>query len=83
MRSLKWRGAEAEQAVADAPDFGFIIEAVHLIDGDEFREESEGGAGGVVFELSAVELKALASEGDVLTGDVEILAFESGVVALI
>jgi hypothetical protein len=53
-----------------------------LIDGDEFRKKRKSSAGGVVFELSSVELKTFAAKGELLASDFKIFAFESVVLVL-
>ena len=53
-----------------------------MIDGDEFRKDGESGAGGVVFELGAIELKAFAGEDELLAGDVEVFTFHRDVFVL-
>lgn len=62
MRSPRDGGgpSRAEEAVADAPDFGFVVDVGELVDGDELGEDSQSGAGSVVFELSSIELEAFA-----------------------
>ena len=76
------RRRSAEETVADAPDFGFVIDIRHLIDGDEFGKDSESGASGVVFELGAIELETFARKSELLAGDVEIFAFNANVFVL-
>src|SRR4051812_39816698 len=80
-RKLSLIGRGAEETVTDAPDFSFVIDVYHLIDGDKFREQSESGAGGVIFELGAIKMEALLGEGELLARDLEIFAFDGVVFA--
>jgi hypothetical protein len=76
--SIIWRLSRrsAEEAVADAPDFGFVVDVGELVYGDELGKDGEGGASSVVFELSAIELEAFVRKGELLTSDGKVLAFD-------
>jgi hypothetical protein len=75
-------GGDAEKALTDAPDFFLVIDIGEVVDGGEIDMKGERGAGGVVFELSAVEFQTVAADGNVLAGDIKKTASQFKIVVL-